>query len=98
MNGYPKMYRVWFMKHVSEFCGSNVQMYYCSKGKQSPKCEFCLTADKYTMHICRCRDSSCSLMFKVSGNELTMWLRSTLGEQCIAATVEQYLLSRGKHS
>jgi hypothetical protein len=24
MTGYPKMYRVWLTKHVSEFCGSNV--------------------------------------------------------------------------
>jgi hypothetical protein len=96
MKGYSKMYRVWLTKHVSEFCGSNVQMYNWSKGKKSLNCEFCLTADKYTMHICRCHDSGCSLMFKVSVNELTTWLRSTLGEQCIAATVEQYLLSSGK--
>jgi hypothetical protein len=25
MHGYPKMYRVWLTKHVSEFCGNNVQ-------------------------------------------------------------------------
>ncbi len=71
MNRFPKMYRVWLMKHVSEFCSSNVQMYYWSKGTQSPKCEFCLTADKYTMHICRCWDPGHSLMFQVSVNELT---------------------------
>ena len=50
--------------------------------------------DEYTMHICRCRDSGRSLMFQVSVNELTAWLRSTLGEQCIAMMVERYLLSR----
>jgi hypothetical protein len=76
------------------FCGSNVQIYYWSKGTQSPKCDFCLTADKYTMHICRCWDPGRSLMFQVSVNELTAWLRSTLGEQCIAMTVKRYLLSR----
>jgi hypothetical protein len=56
MAGYPKSYRVWLTKHVSEFCGNNVQLYYWSRGKQSPKCEFCAKEDKYTMHICRCRD------------------------------------------
>ncbi len=71
-------------------------MYYWSKGKQSTKCEFCLTVDEYTIHICRHRNSDRSLMFKVSVNELTTWLRSTLGEQCIAATVKQYLLYRGE--
>ncbi len=96
MNGFPKMYQVWLTKQVSEFCGRNVQMYYWSKGTQSPNCEFSLTAEEYTMHICRCRDSGRSLMFQVSVNELTAWLRSTLGEQCIAMTVERYLLSRGE--
>jgi hypothetical protein len=96
MNGFPKMYRVWLMKHVSEFCGNNVQMYYWSKSTQSPKCEFCLMADKYTMHICICWDSGCSLMFQVSVTELTSWLCSTLGEQCIAMTVQQYLVLRGE--
>ncbi len=94
MNGFPKMHRVWLTKHVSEFCGNNVQMYYWSKGTQSPKCEFCLTVDEYTMHICRCRDCGRSLMFQVLVTKLTLWLRSTLGEQCIAMMVEQYLLLR----
>jgi hypothetical protein len=48
------------------------------------------------MHICRCQDSGRSLMFQVSVTELTSWLHSTLGEQCIAMTVKQYLLLRGE--
>jgi hypothetical protein len=28
MSSYPKMYRVWITKHISEFCGTNVQQYY----------------------------------------------------------------------
>ena len=47
MAGYPKSYRVWLTKHVSEFCGNNVQLYYWSRGTQSPKCEFCKTEDEY---------------------------------------------------
>ncbi len=34
-------YRLWITKHVSEFCGTNVQQYYWSKGDVSPKCDFC---------------------------------------------------------
>ena len=52
MTCYPKMYRVWLTKHVSDFCGNNVQLYYWSKGTHSPKCEFCGMEDEYTMHIC----------------------------------------------
>jgi hypothetical protein len=91
MSKYPKMYRVWLTKHVSKFC-SNVQMYYWNKGKHSPKCEFCGTEDKYTMHICRCQDTGHTSMFHTSVKELTTWLILTIGEHCIATTIKQYLM------
>jgi hypothetical protein len=28
MEDYPKMYQVWITKHVSKYCGINVQIYY----------------------------------------------------------------------
>jgi hypothetical protein len=31
MAGYPKSYRVWLTKHVQEFGGNNVQLYYWSR-------------------------------------------------------------------
>ena len=33
------MHWVWLTKHVSDFCGNNVQLYHWSKGTHSPKCE-----------------------------------------------------------
>ncbi len=32
MARYPKIYRVWLTKHMSELCGNNVQLYYWSQG------------------------------------------------------------------
>jgi hypothetical protein len=96
MAGYPKSYRVWLTKHVSEFCRNNVQLYYWSRGKQSPKCEFCGKEDKYTMHVCRCRDPGRDSMFQVTVKDLCLWLENTLGEQCISATIKMYLLARGE--
>jgi hypothetical protein len=83
-------------KHVSEFCGNNIQRYYWSKGQHSPKCKFCLTEDKYTMHTCRCREAGRECMFHISVKELFTWLTSTLGDQQVAATVEKYLLACSK--
>jgi hypothetical protein len=83
-------------KHVSEFCGNNVQRYYWSKGQHSPKWEFCLTEDEYTMHICRCCEAGRECMFHISVKELSTWLTSTLGDQQVAATVEKYLLACGE--
>jgi hypothetical protein len=96
MNGYPKMYRAWVTKHVLEFSGNNVQMYYWSKGKHSPKCEFCCTNNKYNMHKCRCKDPGRDSMFRTSVGELSTWLQYSLGKQTVLATVAQYLLSRGE--
>ena len=95
MTGYPKMYGVWLTKHVSEFCGSNVQLYYWSRGRQSPKCESCGIADKYTMHISRCRDPGCDSMFRDKVQDLGCWMVKTLGKENISATVTMYLLSQG---
>ncbi len=96
MSKYPKMYRVWLTKHMLEFCENNVQMYYWSKGKHSPKCNFCGTEDEYTMNICRCQDPGRASMFHTSVKKLTTWLILTLGERCVATIIEQYLMSRGE--
>jgi hypothetical protein len=96
MTGYPKMYRVWLTKHISEFCGSNVQLYYWSRGRQSPKCKSCGIADKYTMHISRCRDPSRDSMFRDTVQDLGRWMVKTLGKKNVSAMVTMYLLSQGE--
>ncbi len=96
MSKYPKMYRVWLTKHMSEFYGNNVQMYYWRNGKHSLKCKFFGTEDKYRMHICCCQDPGRTSMFHTSAKELTTWFILTLGEHCVATTIEQYLMSCGQ--
>ena len=85
--GYLKMFRVWLMKNVSEFCGNNVQLYHWSRGECSPKCRLCGDKDKYTMHICRCRDPGCDEMFQISIREVQTWLRESLKESTVDAMV-----------
>ena len=89
------MYRIWLSKHVLDYCGNNVQLYYWSKGTHSPKCDFCTVEDEYTMHICLCRDPGCDAMFKISVSELCFWVKETLGDTSIITTIELYLLTRG---
>ena len=90
------MYRVWLTKHISKFCRNNVQLYHWSKGKHSPKCKFCETADEYTSHICRFRDPGRDKMIHISLKGLSSWLIETLGEHSVAATIKTYLLSQGE--
>ena len=52
MHEFAKMYRVWITKHVSEFCGTRIQLSYWNENV-SPKCPCCGEADEYTMHIRR---------------------------------------------
>jgi hypothetical protein len=96
MSRYPKMHRVRLTKHVSDFCGNNVQLYYWSKGTHSPKCKCCGIKDKYTMHICRCLDPGRNEMFWILVGELISWLIETLGKHSVASMVEMYLLARGE--
>ena len=95
MSSYPKMYHVWLTKHVSDFCGNNVQLYYWSKGTHPSRCDFCTVEDKYTMHICQYRDPGRDAMFWISVSELCSWVNETLGNTNIASTIEMYLLARG---
>jgi hypothetical protein len=66
MGCYPKIYPMWLTKHVSGFCGNNVQLYYWSKGTHSPKCKFCGIKDEHTTHISHCKDPRQDSMFKIS--------------------------------
>ena len=95
MTSYPKMYRVWITKHISEFCGTNVQQHYWSNGDFSPKCDFCGDNDEYTTHICRCRDPGRVQMFKISVQEVSNWLDRTLRKPEFTLAVSTYLLGRG---
>lgn len=96
MHHYPKMFWVWLTKHVSEFCGSNVQQYYWSKGALSPKCNSCSKQEEYTMHICRCKDPGHNHLFQMSVGELHSWLVTALGELSIAFVISTYLLAWGE--
>jgi hypothetical protein len=98
MSGYPKMYRVWLTKHISKFYGSKVQQFYWSKGLHSPKCDSCGVQDKYTMHICRCKDLGCDQLFHSTINELHSWIESTLGNHVVATTIGAYLHTRGERT
>ncbi len=94
MSGYPKMYRVWLTKHVSKFCGRNIQQFYWSKDLHSPKCDSCGVQDEYTMHICRCKDPGRDQLFHLTINELHSWIESTLGNRAVAMMIGAYLHAR----
>jgi hypothetical protein len=88
MATYPKMYWVWLTKHVLDFCGNNVQLYYWSKGTHSPKCEFCFVHNEFTMHIARCQDPGWESMFRITVQEIKEWMVKTLGDIRVALMVE----------
>ncbi len=94
MSSYPKMYRVWITKHILEFCGTNVQQNYWSKGEWSQKCDFCGHHDEYTTHICRCGDPGRIPMFQISVQDVFDWMSKTLGRTDIALAISTYLLGR----
>ena len=51
--------------------------------------------DKYTTHICRCRDPGRVQMFQISVQEVVDWMSKTLCRTDIALAISTYLLGRG---
>jgi hypothetical protein len=96
MSRYPKMYHVWLTKHVSNFCGNNVQLYHWSRGKHLPNCKLCGTEDTYSTHICWFRDLGRDQMFRLLVSELRAWMATTLGEMTVASTIKAFLLAWGE--
>ena len=73
---YPKMFRVWLTKHVSEFCGTNLQLSYWKKEKSS-LCPCCKTEVESTMHMTRCQAGGRKKMFRITVKVLTDWMADT---------------------
>jgi hypothetical protein len=85
----------WLSKHVSDCCGTNVQLFYRSGGHHFPKCDFC-GDDEYSSHICQCRDPGRDNMYRISAKELVLWVEATLGQRLVASTIKVYLTSHGE--
>ena len=85
---------MWLTKHVSDCCGTNVQLYYRSDRSHSPKCNFCRD-DEYSCHICQCKDPGWENVYSLSVRELVSWLNTTLGDRRMSTTIETYLRSHG---
>ncbi len=102
--GQPRSHNVQVSKDVPclanqaclQFCSSNIQKSYWSKGLHSPKCDSCSVQDKYRMHICRCKDLGCDQLSHLTNNELHSWIESTLGNRAVTTTIGAYLCARGE--
>ena len=94
MQDYPKMFRVWLTKHVSEFCGTNQQFSYWNTEK-SALCPCCKDEVETTMHMTRCQSSGRKQMFKITVKVLTDWMAETHMDPILIEMVEEYLLAQG---
>ena len=93
MMGFPKLYRNWITKHVSEFCGTNKQMWYWDK-QNNPKCLCCGLEDEHTMHITRCKSPGRQAMLHLSVRDFTNWMSSTGADPLMVDMIESYLLAQ----
>ena len=91
---YPKMFRVWLTKHVSEFCGTNLQLSYWKKEKSS-LCPCCKTEVESTMHMTRCQAGGRKQMFRITVKVLTDWMADTHVDPVLIDMIEEYLFAQG---
>lgn len=94
LKSFPKMFRVWLTKHVSEFCGTNYQMSHWSDDHE-PICPCCGIAIESTTHITRCQSPGRVAMLKLSVQNLCDWMIETAVDSFLVDMVEEYLLAQG---
>ena len=71
MMEFPRLFRVWLTKHVSEFAGTNLQLSYWNKGTTSNLCPCCEQEVESTMHITRFKAPGRRKMFAITARGLT---------------------------
>jgi len=98
MMEFPKLFRVWLTKHVSEFAGTNLQLSHWHEGTTTNLCPSCEQEVESTMHITRCRDPGRRRMFAITVRRLTDWMTETHVDPILVDMVHEYLLSFGEKS
>jgi hypothetical protein len=87
MKYFPEMFRVWVMKHVSHFQGTNHQLLRISRSVQN----VCLS--------CGCHDeASRSWVFAESAEQLVQWLVDQQTDSEIKYLFKRYLLAHGTYT
>ena len=93
---YPKMFRVWLTKHVSEFAGTNAQLSYWREDVDDPTCQCCGEAIETTMHLTRCQSPGRRKMLALTVRTLTSWMVDTGVDVVLVDMIEEYLLAQGE--
>ena len=65
LHGFPKMFQVWWTKHVSHLCGTNRQLSRINPSIDNI-CPSCGRHEESTKHIARCKDSGWLKMLSLS--------------------------------
>jgi hypothetical protein len=80
MKSFPEMFRVWIMKQVSHFNGTNrmLSQYPVTETRKKMEnrgCPNCRCFDESTLHITRCRDGGRTAVFMELVGLIVQWLR-----------------------
>ena len=87
MHTFPKLYRIWLAKHVSEFSGWNYQLSFWNSDhnpvRPSPRCGQYIET---SMHI------TCYIL---SINKILNWMTETMADPLMVDMIQEYLLVQG---
>jgi hypothetical protein len=97
MKKFPKMFRTWITKHVSHFCGTNLQLSRFDYG-HSNECPSCGDKNESSKHINRCTESGRTDMFHHSIRDLQAWMEAHHTDDELSTIIVKYLTGRGNKS
>ena len=92
---FPKMFGVWWTKHVSHFSGTNQQLARIDSTVEN-KCPSCGAPDESTSHITRCRDEGRVRMLRASVKDIVNYLGKMQTDQDLIDMIQRYLLGHGQ--
>ena len=95
---WPRMYRVFYTKHVTGCCAVRHFEHEITKGQTPSNCPCCSEPDETTYHVLLCENPSRKKLFFQSVDKLESWLEKHDTHPELAEMLIKYLRGRGKVS
>ena len=95
MRGTSKMYRLWYAKQGSGYCGVGHWTSRYQKGTDG-RCPSCYHLDETADHLNRCKHAARTSIFEEQVDLIEQWMESTYMDQDLKVWLLIYLRGRGR--
>ena len=98
MGMWPRMYRIFYTKHVTGCCAVRHFEHEITKGQTPSNCPCCSEPDETTYHVLLCENPTRKKLYFQSVDKLESWLEKHDTHPELANMLVKYLRGRGEVS